>query len=145
METNSPLNISDSVDLLVKCLPMTKHLFISSSYVHFIILSDLKCHESPTSSSRSHLWSAKEKEWIKNNNKKNKFFNLQNTVYFLFLLFRALLLSNLITFLFIIHFKNYLKDYNKSTTWSSTNHHWIIITIYKEFFECSGISLCSVW
>jgi hypothetical protein len=37
--------------------------------------------------------------------KKKKLSNLQNVGFFFFLLFRPLLLSNLITFLFLIHFK----------------------------------------
>jgi hypothetical protein len=48
------------------------------------ILSDLKGYESATSSFKNHLWSAKENEqWI-NNNKINKFSDLQN-IYLFFL------------------------------------------------------------
>jgi len=67
------------------------------------IFSDLKCYLSAISGSRNHLWSAKEKEWWKNNKEKKKLFNLQNM--FFFFLFGPLLLSNLITFLFLIHFR----------------------------------------
>jgi hypothetical protein len=44
---------------------------------------DLKCYESSTSNARNYLWSAKGKEWWKNNKKKNKLFNLRNVFFFL--------------------------------------------------------------
>ncbi len=62
--------------------PITEHLFKSSS---FMLLSDLKCYGSTTSSSRNNLWSEKEKEQWKNNEKKNKLSNLQNLIFFWFL------------------------------------------------------------
>jgi hypothetical protein len=72
------------------------------------ILSDLKCYGSATSSFRNHLWSAKEKDLWKINKKKNKLSNLQNFIFsFFFFLFGPLQLSNLITFLFLIHFKQF--------------------------------------
>jgi hypothetical protein len=50
------------------------------------ILSNLKCYENVTSSSKKHLWSAKEKEYWKNNEKRNKISNLQNKFIYLFFL-----------------------------------------------------------
>ncbi len=58
-------------------------LVLSNFHHMCFILSNLKCYESATLSFRNHLWSAKKKEYWKNNKKKNIFFNLQN-VYFLF-------------------------------------------------------------
>jgi len=63
--------------LIINHVPMTEHLFIS--YHMCFILSDLKCYVSVTSSSRNHIWSAKEKEQWKNN-KKNKLFQLTKCV-----------------------------------------------------------------
>jgi hypothetical protein len=42
------------------------------------ILIDLKCYGSATSSSRNHLWIAKDKDQWKNNKNKKKLSNLQN-------------------------------------------------------------------
>jgi hypothetical protein len=68
------------------------------------ILNDLKCYASITSSFRSHISNVKGKKKKKKKNKRNKLSNLQNT-FFLFFLFEPLLLSNLVTFLFLLHFK----------------------------------------
>jgi len=71
---------------------------ISSSYMlHF---EWLKCYGNVYSSSKNHLWSAKEKEKWKITRKIN-FPTYRTHIY----LFGPLLLSNLITFLFLIHFK----------------------------------------
>jgi hypothetical protein len=48
------------------------------------ILNDLKCYGSATSSSKNHLWNAKENEQWKNNKKINKLSNLQNMIFFFF-------------------------------------------------------------
>jgi hypothetical protein len=57
---------------------------------------------------------------------------------FFFSLFGPLLLSNLITFLFLIHLKLF-KCY-RSTTWSFTNHLWILIATKQH-----RRSFASVW
>jgi len=51
------------------------------------------------------IFEMQRKRNIKNNKKKLNFSNLLNAFYFIFLLFEPLLFSNLITFLFFIHFK----------------------------------------
>jgi len=99
-------------------LLMTEYLFISSSYVFcfewFNMLwecyfkfykSSLKC----------------EGNKIMKNNK--KFSNLQD----MFIFLGSLLLSNIITFLFLIHFQQ-LKCC-RSATWSFTNHFRTLIAI----------------
>jgi hypothetical protein len=65
--------------------------------------------------------------------------------FFFFLLFGLLLLSNCITFLFLIHFKRFkllrechLKFYKSSLNSNSSR------ATYKEFFGCSKTGLCSV-
>jgi len=70
--------------------------------------------------------------------------NLQNI--FFFLLFGPLLFSNLIIFLFLIHFKRFkmLQEHNlqyyKSSCYFNSNR-----ATYKEFSGCSGISFGSVF
>jgi hypothetical protein len=107
------------------------------------ILSNLKCYGSLTSCSINHLWRAKERISEKIARWKISFSAYRTLFYFIFLFFWPFLLSDLITFLFIL---NDLKCY-KSTTWSSTNHLWTLIAREKHtrnFFECFEINLCSV-
>jgi hypothetical protein len=68
------------------------------------ILSDLICYESIIWSFRNHFLSAMQKEKCKNNKKKKA---LQLIEFFFPPLFGALLFSNLISFLFLIHFKRF--------------------------------------
>jgi hypothetical protein len=65
-----PLNIF-SVDLVTNCLSMTEHLFISSSYVHFI-LTDFKCPGSLTSQALEIIFEVQRKRSDKKNNSKKK-------------------------------------------------------------------------
>jgi hypothetical protein len=88
----------------------------------YFILSDSKCYGSTTSSSKNHLWSAKENEWWKNNKKNN--FPTYKTFFILF--FGPLLFPNLVTFLFLFILNN-LKCY-RSATYNSINHLWTLIT-----------------
>jgi len=66
------------------------------------ILSDLKCYESITSSSRNHLWNAKEKG-VNEKNKENKSF-LAYKMFFFFLLFEPFQFSNVIIIIINISF-----------------------------------------
>jgi hypothetical protein len=75
------------------------------------VFSDLKCYLSAISGSRNHLWSAKEKEWWKNNKEKKSFSTYKKC--FFFFLFEPLLLSNLITFLFLIHFWQFKDEHTR--------------------------------
>jgi len=61
---------------------MIEHLFISSSYVHFI-LTDLKCHGSLTSQALEIIFEVQRKRRDKKiTTRKNKLSNLQNTIFF---------------------------------------------------------------
>jgi hypothetical protein len=79
--------------------------------------------------------------------KKIRFFNCKMCLFFFhFSSFCPLLLSNLITFLFLIHFKNL--NFYRIITWNFTNHFWNSNSnraLYKEFFECSKTGLYNVW
>ncbi len=103
---------------IVDNLPMTEHF--DKKFQFFSILNDLKCYRSTFSSFINHLWNAKPNNQSKKSSKESTFFC--KTFSFSFW---PLSLSNLITFLFLIHFNN-LKWY-KSATWSSTNHVWTLI------------------
>jgi len=128
-----PLNIF-SVDLVTNCLSMTEHLFISSSYVHFI-LTHLKCHGSLTSQALEIIFEVQRKRSDKKISTRKISFPIYKTRFFLLLLllmFGALLLSNLITFLFIIHLRWFkmLQECHKSSLNSNSNK-----ATYKEFFK----------
>jgi hypothetical protein len=84
-------------------LPMTEHF--GRFFQFFSILSDLKCYRSAFSSSTNYLWNAKPKDKPKKSCKKNMFFRILKLFFLFFFSFWPLLLSNLITFLFLIHFK----------------------------------------
>jgi hypothetical protein len=77
----------------------------------------------------------------KNNKKRNKLSILQNTFFSFFFLFGPILLSNLITFLFFIHFNWFkvLQDHHLKFYKSSFNSNRNRST-YKEFFGCSKTS-----
>jgi hypothetical protein len=119
-------------------LPMTKHLFISSFWViqnvRGVLFQAIEI-----------IFEMQRKRCNEKNNKtKNNLSNLQNMVFF-FSLFGPLLLSNLIILLFFIHFQwfkvlqechlKFCKSYLNSDSNRAT---------YKDFFECSEISLCIV-
>jgi hypothetical protein len=99
---------------------MTEHLGRSFSILlHFEWFKML--YRSTFSSFTSHLWNAKPKNQPnKKSSEENTFFQITNCIFFSFWPF---LLSNLITFLFIL---NDLKCY-RNTTWSFTNHLWTLI------------------
>ncbi len=112
----------------------------------FSILSDLECYRTTFSSFTNHLGNAKSKDQSKKSSKENTFFQIVKHGFFHFSSFWPLLLSNLITFLFLNHFKKKFKCY-RSITWSSTNHLGILIAIEqhtKKFFGVLGTGLCSV-
>ncbi len=121
-------------------LPMIKH---SGRFFHFFsILSDLKCCRSIFSSSINHLWNAKPKHQPIKSSKENTFFQIVKHNFFHFSSFLPLILSNLITFLFLIILNN-LKCY-RSTTWSFTNHLWNLITTNQHTKNFS-ILFCFQW
>jgi hypothetical protein len=76
--------------------------------------------------------------------RKTSFSNLQNIFFFFFLLFGPLL-SNLITFLFLIHFKRFkmLWEHHLKFYKSFLNSNSKRVT-YKEHFGCLRTNLCSV-
>jgi hypothetical protein len=121
-------------------LPMTKHFGKSFSILfHF---EQFKMLQGAFSSSTNHLWNAKLRTSHKRATKKKCILNCKMH----FFSFWLLLLSNLITFLCLIHFKqvkmlqeHHLKLY-KSSLNSNSNR-----ATYNNFFECLGTSLCNVW
>jgi len=86
----------------------------------FSLLSDLKCYRSAFSSFTNHFWNAKPKDQPTTSSKENTFSQITKRVPSHFSSFWPLLLSNLITFLFLF-ILNDLKC-NMSSTWSSRNH-----------------------
>jgi hypothetical protein len=78
------------------------------------------------SSSKNHLWNAKPKDQPKKSSKKKTCFQIAKQFFFHFSSFWPLLLSNLITFLLLIHFKQFkvlkechLKFYKSSLNYNS--------------------------
>ncbi len=102
------------------------------------ILSDLKCYESATSGSRSSL-KCKVKGEMKKQQAKKKLFNLQNAIFFLFLLFGTLLLSKFLTFSFLVHFIRFkmLQEHHLQFSKSPWNCNSKRAT-YTEFLGCLG-------
>jgi len=126
---------------------MTKHLFISSWYVLCFEWFNNMSWECYLELQKSSFDVQRKRSNEKIPRKKKSFLIFKMCFFFVFfLLFGALLLSNLITFLYLLILNN-LRWYRKAT-WIFTNRLWTLIArdqyAHKKF-GCSGTDFCNVW
>jgi hypothetical protein len=99
----------------------------------------------PSQSFTNHLWNAKPNDQLKKKEKKT-FFKFAKRICFHFSSFWSLLLSNLITFLLCIHFKQFKILYEHHLEWyKSTLNSFSNRATYNICFGCLKIGLCNVW